>query len=325
MNTARRNVSIVLLAALAAGIVVGLSGCPSQVDEWEGQPGPPRVVVTFPPLYCFVKNVAGDDAGVLCLCTTQGPHDYPYNSRDLLKLRKADFFLVNGLDLDNEFAGKLKNSCGNPNLKFVEVAEEAIPKDQLRKYVAGRKDSHGHQHGEYDPHVWLGIPEAINIVDLIRVKLKKEDAARAKRYDERADAYIEKLKQLHADGQEALKDKKERNLITSHDALHYFARSLNLKIIDSISPRPGIAADPKEIAKLIDVCKENRVRVLATEPQYSSADAEVLLRSIKKDLPDAVIIELDPLETADPEELKDPAWYEKKMRANINKLAEVLR
>jgi ABC-type Zn uptake system ZnuABC Zn-binding protein ZnuA len=312
-------------AFLAVGTAVVIPGCSSTEDDWKDQGGPPRVVVTFAPLYCFVKNVAGEDAGVLTLCTNLGPHDYQFNSRDIIKLRKADLFLANGLDLDDDFAIKLKNSCGNANLKFIEAATEAIPPVELRKYAAGQKDSHGHQHGEYDPHVWLGIPQAIRLVNLVRDKLKSVDADRADRYDKRADAYNEKLKKLHAEGQKALQDKKDRRLITSHDAFHYFADAFGLKIVETISPRPGIEADSRKIAKLIDVCKENKVRVIATEPQYPRGAADVLLKALRKELPDAEIIELDPLETASADDLKDPEWYERKMRDNINKLAEALR
>src|SRR5262245_6174618 len=95
-----------LLALLGAVALAG-AGCGEAPDPWKGQPGPPRVVVTFPPLECFVRNVAGDDAGILTLATTNGPHHYDPSIDETLKLRKADLFFVNGLQLDDHFADRM--------------------------------------------------------------------------------------------------------------------------------------------------------------------------------------------------------------------------
>src|SRR5262249_33906331 len=154
--------------------------------------------VSFPPLYSFTKNVAGDDAQVLCLLTTHGPHDYPYDPKDLLPLRTADLFLVNGLGLDEEFSEKLKNNCGNSKLKMVELAEEGINEvdpSRLRRAEEGEPASHdhGHHHGEYDPHVWLGLPEAIQMVKQIAKELAEIDPPHATGYEQRAADYTRKL------------------------------------------------------------------------------------------------------------------------------------
>lgn len=323
MSRRARWVGFALLTAVVAA-VAGLPGC-SPDEPWKGQGGPPRVVVSFPPLYCFVKNVAGDDAGVLTLCSTQGPHDYHYNAYDTAKVRRADLFLINGLNLDEHFTTKIKNNCGNPNLKLVEVAE-AIPLDKLRKYTAAEQS--GHVHGEHDPHVWLGIDEAILMVSKVRDELKAKDPARAAKYDERAGKYIAKLKDLQDRGKKALKDKKNRNLVTTHDALHYFAACFDLTIVGRISAAPGSSAGFEQIKRLVDLGKDPKTlyRVIATEPQYSTGDAKALLQALHdKGVKEVELVEVDPLETASLEDLKDPEWYEKKMQQNLDALQKALQ
>ena len=51
------------------------SGCRRADDAWPNT-GAKRVLVSFPPLYCFTKNVAGKDVDVRCLLTAQGPHEF---------------------------------------------------------------------------------------------------------------------------------------------------------------------------------------------------------------------------------------------------------
>jgi ABC-type Zn uptake system ZnuABC Zn-binding protein ZnuA len=77
-----------------------------------------------------------------------------------------------------------------------------------------------------------------------------------------------------------------------------------------------------DLAKL---CVEKRVRLIAVEPQYSTNLARTLRGVLKeKGVPDPVLVEIDPLETAERDEV-DAGWYERKMRQNLDALAEALR
>src|SRR5437016_4510309 len=90
-----------ILTLLLAGLT-SLAGCGRAPDPWAKASGDgPRVLVSFPPLYCFTKNVAGDHARVISLLSTQEPHGYSPNLTEGLKARKADLFIINGLGLDD--------------------------------------------------------------------------------------------------------------------------------------------------------------------------------------------------------------------------------
>lgn len=326
MNGLKNVGAWTLWAVSLVGIaVLGAGGCGKVEDPWPNKPGP-RVMATFPPLYCFAANVAGDDASVLCLLTSTGPHHYSPSSQDALKLQRADLFLVNGLELDEGFADKLQRNSSNPKLKVVHVGE-CIPKAQLRKLAAGEKEGHeGHHHGEYDPHVWMGLPEAVQMVACIRDQLKQVDPAHAAGYDARAAAFITRLKTLQADGEKKLADKKDRNLISFHDSLAYFARTFKLTIVNSIEAHPGEQPSSAMMSQLVKDCKEKKVRLLAVEPQYpTSTAAETLLREIrKKGIPDADFVVINPMETVDPPKLT-PDFYEQCMQENIDHLAKQLQ
>ena len=81
------------------------------------------------------------------------------------------------------------------------------------------------------------------------------------------------------------------------------------------------------IEKLVKTCVENKVRVIAVEPQYSGqASAKRILDELRrhKEIVDPVLVELDPLETVQPLDL-NPGWYEAKMRINLENLAKAMR
>ena len=328
MTTRTSLVRKLAVVTLLAAVVI-LPGCRKAVDPWgEVKGGPPRVLVSFAPLYCFAKAVAGDDVAVLSLTTTVGPHDHNADADDLLAAQKADLFLVNGLTLD-DFVTKVVNQSGNPKKYLVHKLGEAIPKSKLirvaeekddDKHDHGDKDGHGHKHGEFDPHVWLGVGEAELMVNRIAELLAQRDPARKDGYKARAAAYVEKLHQLLADGKAALKDKKNRKFITNHHSFRYFARSFGLEVLDSIQMQAGVEPTGEQLAKLTDLCKKHDIRVIGVEPQYNRKAAETL----QKGLPNVAIVELDPIETANPDDLT-PEYYLKRMKQNVENLAKHLK
>src|SRR4051794_4666386 len=98
----------VVPAVVGLGMVLSLLGCGTAEDPWP--PGKPRVLVSFPPLYCFAKNVAGDKPAVMSLLTTTGPHGFEAGQTEALKIDRADVFLANGLGLDKFVATAVATS-----------------------------------------------------------------------------------------------------------------------------------------------------------------------------------------------------------------------
>jgi len=280
--------------------------------------------------------VAGDDAQVQSLLTSKGPHDFEFRASDAKKLKKAALFLVIGLGLSDDVTNRLADAANNPNMRVVKLGE-SIPKEQRlpaglctcgHDHDDGDHAGHEHSHGEYDPHVWLGIPEAIIMVGAIRDALSQADPAHKDGYTKRAAALIERLTKMQTEGQAliAAKSKGEKpRLLTHHDAMRYFARSFGAEIADAIE-MPGREPSGKRLDELIKLCKEKNVRLIAVEPQYPSrTGAQTLLRELqRKGIPDAAFVELDPLETADPADLT-PDYYERRMRHNLDNLAGALK
>lgn len=317
-----------ILALLLIGS--SMSGCSNGKDPWQsGVPGP-KVLAYFPPLYSLAASVAGDDAQVKSLITHIGPHHYDATTRDARMLQRADLFLTIGLGLDNAITNKMSATSGNKSLT-VRPLGESLPKESLREggceccKQKGHDHAHEHEHGDYDPHVWLGIPEAIRMVEFIRDDFIKLDGAHSAGYQQRAAQLIDRLKKLETDGTARLSAKSEKpKLITFHDSLHYFSRSFGIEVVDSIEA-PGQEPSPKKLKRIVEMCQEKGVRLIAVEPQYPThTSARVILEELRRNGIDAAFVEIDPMETADPADLT-PDYYERKMRDNVAKLAEALK
>lgn len=314
-------------------VAIGVAGCSAAPSPWGPQPGP-KVLAYFPPVYSLAASVAGDDAQVISLIKQVGPHHFDPSPRDARALKEADLFLTVGLGLDDSVSRKLTKTAGNAKLQQL-VLGTLLPKESLREggcehcRRAGKEHAHehghDHEHTEYDPHVWLGIPEAIAMAQGISAELQKLDPAHAKDYEARAAALTKRLNALQDEGQKLLAAKQEKPRVLSfHDSLHYFARSFGIEVVDSIEA-PGVEPSPKKLAQLVETCQKNNVRLIAVEPQYpTNTAAKTLMEELKRHGIEAAFVEIDPLETADAADL-GPDYYERTVRRNLNNLAKALR
>ena len=311
-------------------LVALVCGCSSMEDPWKGVQGSPKVLVTFPPLFSMVKQVAGDGAAVQCLCTTTGPHHYNYNARDAILLRNADLFFSVGLGLDDHFVGKMLATDSKKKVQHVALGKLLVPQNLCLLSPEEEHDhsapghEHHHHHGEHDPHVWLGTKQCKAMaVDIARY-LGEQDPANRDKYHANAKIFGERMDALKKQGRDQLASKKENRLISFHPSLAYLADTMALQIVDTIQINPGAEPDAKRLAKLIQKCVDEKIQVLAVEPQYPTTTAsKLILEELKRKGIDAKMVEVDPLETADAGDLS-AGWFEKKMAENLKALVEIL-
>lgn len=313
-------------------VIVTLGGCGGRGEVWPADHPGPKVVASFAPLYCFALNVAGDDAVVRPLMTTSGPHHFNPTDKDARLLRQADLFLINGLGLEGDRPEKLRQSSSNTRLQIVDVSSR-IPPSMLCEGSCchhddeAEEEEHTHEHG-HDPHVWLSPGYAIWQVEVIRDALIEKDPAHAEAYRRRAQEYTARLRQLTDYGRTLLKDKKDRQLVTFHESLAYFARTFQLNVVGVVQKNAGVEPSDKQLKKLIALCADEKrpVRVISVEPQYSNSHSghELVKELQRRGVPDPVLVEIDTLETAPLQDLT-PDWYERRMRANLEALSKALR
>jgi zinc transport system substrate-binding protein len=330
----RRVPKPLLLVTLAGALGTALlfPGCSTPPNPWaKAKEGQKHVLTSFPPLYCLTQAIAGDDAYVLCLLTGTGPHDAIFSSHDALKLRGADLVLFNGLELDDRLMVKLINASGNREVPRLAVAEE-LPEDMLAK-MGAHEHGHGgkghvHHHGEHDPHVWLGLPQAVIMAQKIAAKLGEIDPGHRAGYEQRCEQLVGELKKLQADGEAAFAGKKNRNVLTMHESMTYFGDAFKLNVVGSIQPQPGTEPNATELAELERKCRKQDVGVVTYEPQYPKTRSEWLQRQLTAKGMTVHLAEFDPLETApvaaggvNP----DPNYYLTRMRQNIANLAGAMR
>jgi len=289
------------------------------------------LVASIHPLADIVRNVAGPRFTVDCLLPSgASPHTFEPTARQIEMLSKARLFFQIGLDLEL-WASRLLEAASLERARVVTVSEGIEPlrfgEGRVRKGLgrgesasetdddrAGHEEDEehdGHEHGLYDPHVWLDPVLALAIVGNVEKALCAADAEGAAGYAERASSYREKLRALDAEFREALSRAGGR-FVTFHNAYAYLARRYGLEIVGVVEESPGKEPGARRIAGLVRAARERGAAAILVEPQFSPRSAEAIARDAG-----VRVAVVDPLgDPADPRR----ATYLELMRFNLRAL-----
>lgn len=153
----------------------------------------------------------------------------------------------------------------------------------------GEGHDHGHSHGEFDPHVWGDVENAVSMTEVVRDALVEADPDNADAYRENASEYVAGLRELDASIEERVASVPEENrkLITAHDTFGYFARAYGFEVVGTaIESFTTEVADPSagEIAALSGEIREAGVPAIFPETTTNEALMERIASEAGVDL-----------------------------------------
>jgi zinc transport system substrate-binding protein len=142
------------------------------------------------------------------------------------------------------------------------------------------KHGHGKSHaaGEKDQHTWLNPQFAKIQARTIADTLIRIDPENRALYEKNLTDLENDLDALHEQLTKALAPVKGRSFYVFHPAYGYFGDAYGLKqIAVQIGGKEPTA---KQLARLIELAKEDKVRVIFVQPQFSTKSAESLAQAI---------------------------------------------
>lgn len=138
---------------------------------------------------------------------------------------------------------------------------------------------HGHDHGEYDPHVWHDPQYAVAMVSEIESALSKADPDKADTYEQNSERYVSELEDLDSNVEDMVSGIPEENrkLVTAHNTFGYYAEAYGFEIVGtSLESFSTEASDPSagETAALADEIQETGVPAIFPENVSNEAVME---------------------------------------------------
>ena len=255
------------------------------------------VFVTIPPLAYLADRIGGEYVRTESLVSgNDDPHTYQLKPSQVMALGGADVYFIVGLGYEEAFLPSLREAL--PGLAVADLSDgvDLIPfageHDHPGEGEPG-EDEHGeeadhHHENPWDPHIWLGIPQAVAMADHIREELTARLPEHRDLFQANFEAFRAAAEALDRETATLLAPLKGSLFFVFHQAFGYFAGSYGL--VQEAVETGGREPSPRQVEALIRRAEEEQVRAIFVQPQFSQASAGVIARAIG-----GRVVSLDPL------------------------------
>jgi ABC-type Zn uptake system ZnuABC Zn-binding protein ZnuA len=240
---------LVLCVACSGAVAAGCGDEDSQAGSAEL-----TAVATTTQVADFVTNVGGrrvDVHGILG--TNADPHDYEPRPSDVGAIGDAPVVFKSGGDIDEWLDELIENAGGDPRVVTLIDSVHTIKGE----------------HEETDPHWWEDPRNTMRAVAVIRDALIEADPDGRQTYERNADAYLHKLERLDRGIAACMRrvPADKRKLVTTHDALGYFAQRYDVEVVGALIPSLSTQAQPsaRDINELVDQIRKEGVEAIFPE------------------------------------------------------------
>ncbi len=275
----------VILFIIAAGLLVLVSG---GLLWWSAGPAVPYtddgrvpVATTLFPLYDMVQAIGGEAVQVhLILPAGADAHGFDPSPGDMQTLRRSALLVYTGAAME-PWVGRVRGVLGRRGPRLVDASGGLL--GRLSGHHHGGCDGHDHHHDhdhdhDVDPHIWLDLGLAQDMVTVIADALAAHDPPRAADYAQRAAGYRQRLAELDEEIRQALAAVRVRTIISAgHFAFGRFAARYGL---EHRSPYRGFGHDgeptARAMATLLETLRQQQARHVFHEEVLPGAVARVL-------------------------------------------------
>jgi zinc transport system substrate-binding protein len=263
------------------------------------------VFVSIVPQKYFVQQIGKDLVDVQAMVQPgASPATYEPKPKQMADLSKTKIYFAIGVPFESAWLKKI--AAANPNMRLVHTdhgieklemaahhhhhddqaeehhegehheAEHDHEKEKHHEETAHDKDHH--EHAGRDPHIWLSPPLVKIQARTILAALQEADPAHRSVYEANFKAFTARIDQLDTDLKNTFAGKKGLQFMVFHPAWGYFAHAYGLKQV----PIEIEGKDPKpaQLKELIQHARENGIKVVFVQPQFSTKSAELVAREI---------------------------------------------
>jgi zinc/manganese transport system substrate-binding protein len=219
------------------GLCAVLAACGDDGDSEGG----PQIVATTGIAADLAANLAPDASVMQLVPDSASPHDFELSAEDRQTLEQADLVVANGAGLE---AGIPLDDVSAPVWELTANVAELLPFEE----------------GGADPHVWMDPTRVAAALPSLAEALASADPDGAGRYSRAAREYAAELRRLDRELRRTLSlvAAADRELVTSHDSLAYFADHYEFEVVATVFPASGPEgeASAARLAELTEAVRE---------------------------------------------------------------------
>lgn len=213
-----------------------------------------QVFACEPEWASLVTEIAGDTATITTATTAfQDPHILQARPSLIAAARSADIAVCSGADLEIGWLPLLLRRAGNPAINVGNkghfLAADYVRKLEVPKLV---DRSQGDVHPQGNPHVHLSPRNIERIAKALGERLMTLDPSNAELYGANLDTFLARWDEATYDWEQQAEDLRGMRLVSHHTSFSYLADWLDLDIVATLEPKPGIPPSGAHLATLLE-------------------------------------------------------------------------
>lgn len=232
-----RKVTVALLSLMAAAPASALD-----------------VFVCEPEWGSLVAEIAGADAEITVATTAfQDPHSLQARPSLIAAARSADLLVCSGADLEIGWLPLLLRRSGNPDIQ-PGTPGHFLAADFVRRLEIPQSidRSQGDVHPQGNPHMHLHPRSIERVAEALAERLTELDPANGSRYRANAAEFLARWDEATYVWEQQAEDLRGMRLVSHHRSFSYLADWLDLDIVATLEPKPGIPASGAHLSRLLE-------------------------------------------------------------------------
>lgn len=276
-----------LFSLLMIATLVLMAACGNTTDK-KASSDKLEVYTTVFPFKSMIEQIGGDHVNVTSIYPNGVDiHSFEPTQKDTMKVAKSDLFIYSGAELD-QVAGKIAKATDKKD-NTVELVKGIDAHDLLsgEEHVhEGEEHAHeeegheGHNHGAFDPHVWLDPQLNKQFAKTIKDELVKKDKKNEKEYTKNYDALVKEIDAMDKEIQGIVKTKKQDTVFISHDSIGYLAKRYGFKQ-EGVSGMNNEEPSQSDIINLINNINKAKATVILYEQNIPTKTVDIIKEKTK--------------------------------------------
>ena len=259
-----------LLCALAALLALGLGPADAAAADRI------RVVATINDHRLLAEAVGGDlvETDVLAR-PDQNPDDLEVRPSHMVKVRRADLLVINGLDVD-AWVEAIAVGANNPRVipgapgrvdlsRGISVLE--VPTTKVDR-------SMGDVHPAGNPHYYLDPAQTPQVTATLVEALARVAPQHRVAFEARRAQFLERVSAALAGWTHTLEPFRGAPVVVYHREWAYLLARFGIRQVDTVEDRPGIPPSPGHLVQLVRRMRDERIKVILVSSWNDRRTAE---------------------------------------------------
>jgi len=267
--------------------------------SWAVAADRPTVFVSIVPQRFFVQQISKDLLQVEVMVQPgASPATYEPKPSQMAKLSSSAAYFAIGVPFEQVWLGRF--SAINPAMRIIHtdrgidkiaMVRHSHEEDEKKMQLQGnnqRVQGQGDEHLILDPHIWLSPALVKKQAAVILEGLIAIAPRHAAQFEQNYQDFMARIDQLDDKLRSSLKKAQGSRFMVFHPSWGYFAKEYGLEQmpieIEGKSPRPA------QLKEIIEHARQENIRIIFVQPQFSAKSAKVVAAEIGGD-----VVFIDPL------------------------------